>query len=174
MRSLRWLALVALSLLGLILFADVPASAQETPGYDPDTAGGVEYQLPLARTRREATGRQADDPSAPKSKGASKPIPLFGAGTGRGATGRQGEGSGASPEAAGEDASSRQSDESGGARAQANTPSSGESPQTENAASDSEGGALQLGLAGGVLVVLLGAVAGIAVRLRARRSEATG
>lgn len=161
----------------LTLFPSAPAAAQETPGYDPDTAGGVEYQLPLARTRREATGRQAEDPGAPKSKGAAKPIPLFGAGTGGGAASRPDD---RPADETREDASASKRGESGSdgqpdARDsnEANGPGD-RGPRTQKAASDSGGSGLQIGLTGGVLVVLLGAAVGVAARMRTRRGEPAG
>jgi len=177
----KWFVVFGVCLLGLILGAPRPAMAQETPGYDPKDPAGVEYQLPLQRTRREATGRKPED----RRGGASKPAPLFGAGVGAvagkaagtrsGGAEREGSGPPGGADASkpggpgGAAAGSRGRKGSGTAgSAGASTPAKG-AKTTEEASSP-----LKLGLAGGVLVVLLGAAVGIVVRLRTRAGQSAG
>lgn len=171
MPQLTWVTSGALLLLGLILAAPTPATAQETPGYDPDTPAGVEYQLPLPRTRREAAGRSPDDRRVRGSGPAAKPVPLFGVGAG----GSERQPTGGSP-ASSRDRSGqpREADANGrrgsdrGARPKSKGSDEPNGP-AQNTAGELGDSPLQLGLTGGVLLVLAGAVVGIAVRLRGRR-----
>ena len=170
MLKTRWLAVLALCA-GVALWAPgVPAEAQETPGYDPNTPAGVEYQLPLERTRREATGRKAD-PTRTGRPG--RPIPLFGAGVRDEARPSSGEESG------GPGAGRSGSDESpGGDMADAKDsddrneggPGAVASKSGANDDDDDDDQPLELGLAGGVLAVILGAAVGLVVRFRSRGS----
>lgn len=186
----KWLVVLAILVPALTLSAETPAMAQETPGYDPDSPAGVEYQLPLQRTRREATGQGADD----RGGGGSKPAPLFGAGASAspGDTTRSRQGGSApddSSQSGGADAESNRAggtDASGSGRADGGEDGSGASgrskaedgpgaPRAKETASKGEDeGPLQLGVAGGVLVVLAGGAIGLAVRRRARGGGAEG
>lgn len=192
----KWLAAFAVcGLGGLAMGADSPAVAQETPGYDPDDPAGVEYQLPLQRTRREATGRKPDgqQPNGRRPDGqqpngrqgsASKSVPLFGAGanadagkagrTREGGSGREGSdprgGTGASSRGGRDGAADGST-----ARDRGGAAGSAGAATPAKAAANSDGDdPLQLGLAGGILFVILGAALGIAVRLRTRAGRAEG
>jgi len=184
MRYLKLLVTFALCVLGLSLGASPPAAAQETPGYDPDDPAGVEYQLPLQRTRREAAGRKPEG----RRRGASKPVPLFGAGIAASATRettKPTEGGGSGGESSETTGGTGTSTGRGGGKGGAADKSTARDPggragsaratAATKGATDSDGDdPVQLGLTGGILIVLLGAAVGIAVRMRTRGEQPEG
>lgn len=156
--------LSVMALLAIGLFAGVGSAHAQEPdpnaeapaGVDPDTPAGIEYQLPLQRTRRETAGRpspkQGEDGSRPED-GGDEPddevsLPLFGVGVGKKqSTGGTGPGDGRPPRnGQGESTSG----DGSGATIRSAALGDGRDPTLTNFAI--AGGVLLLGAAGGLLL----------------------
>lgn len=164
--------LTALGLAVVVLLLPAPATAQE-PGVsvDPNSPAGVEYDVPLAKARREAAGRsEGPGPDGARSPGSQ---PLFGVGIVEAAGGSPGS-AGArsrSPDAGpGDDGDRREAKgaENGGRRSDRSnaggTPSPGERSTAAIEAASGGGSQplLTAGIAAGVLAV--GLVLGFGLR----------
>ncbi len=147
-------------LCGLAVTAPVAAAQEDEIFVDPDSPSGKEYALPIDRARQQSA------PQAPRraSGGAPQPAPLFGSGVGedRAATGaaapRRGSDRGGERAAAGDTAAAKAS-QPAQRRAAAER-------RTQAAAPQGSGGLVAIaGACVGVL--LIGALAGLALRRRA-------
>lgn len=149
--------LLCLAVLGLALgCATVPAGAQD-PQIDPGSPAGTEYQLPTDRARQEASGGGSSTDDGSAGSEAAGNAPLFGEGVAEKRTSfAQNPGMDSDP------ATTVQVEADQGTR----TP---EMVRAQAPSPDGDGGGLVAiaGGAGGVL--LLGALAGLALRRRTMR-----
>jgi hypothetical protein len=149
--------LTCLCALALVAFV-APAQAQD-PQVDPGSPAGTEYQLPIDRAREEA-GRGSGGPVASPGGSATSEAPLFGAGV----EGRK-SGSGAGKQKSG--------DSDSDPRTQKGVePNRGRTPETvrSGASAPASGGSVLVAIGGGAAgVLLLGGIAGLALRRSSTR-----
>lgn len=154
---LRHVALVAC---GATLLVPGPVAAQDEV-VDPDSPTGKEYKIPLEGARRDAASSTGG--KAPSAGTATEPAPLFGEGIVANAKGSKTT-SGANPASGtGSEAGSPEADADDPARGGA-----GPAPATSTTGAPAGGTSTLLLIGGGGgLVLLVGVLAGVALRGRA-------
>jgi hypothetical protein len=161
--------------------AAVPAAPASGPHVDPNSPAGTEYQLPTDRAREQAAGGggstgssgSSGSPGSPAASGASSgaggEAPLFGAGVEekKAPTEKRAGGARAKPRTAGNRSTTADVKPDPGA----STP---ETVRAGAAAPDADGSGLVAVGGGAVGVLLLGALAGLMMRRRARGLARSG
>ena len=146
-----------------------PPEREGPPGVDPDSPTGVEYQLPLQRTRRETAGLPPPKPGGEDERGttqsppagADTPVPLFGVGLGGGEG--AGAGNGDSPGLRTRSPGTRHEAPEGDDPVEDLGP-----PRAAAVGNGASSTVPTLGVAGGIIA--LAALVGLTVRRRLRRS----
>jgi hypothetical protein len=163
----------SVAIAGLALLVAGPAAAQNGGVYvDPDSPTGKQYQLPLESARRQADpssdGRLAPPGARPSGTGAAA---LFGEGIAKAS------GAGKRSSSGGSGSKSKPSGTAGGSKRSSSSPKKDSTSSNTVRAAVSNPGAPSGGLgstlliaAGGGLVLLVGGLAGFAIRRRSTTS----